>query len=412
MSASAEIISVGTELLLGEIANEDARLISERLAEAGIDVFHHSVTGDNPSRLSDALRTALSRSEIIIFTGGLGPTCDDLTKKTIADYLGLKMSLNEHVRDGIKEYFKKIRKEMTPNNDLQALIPEGAEILTNDWGTAPGILIRHEGKMIFMLPGPPDECSKMTEFRLLPALKEKSGGTIKSRFIRLFGIGESEAESKLIDMMNDHANPTVAPYAKFGEVLIRVTAKAPSGKEALEMTEPAVMEIRRRLGRFIYAIDSGSMEEGLVSLLRNKKMTVSCAESCTGGMLSERITSVPGASEVFPGGIVSYSEDIKSGVLGADINVIRKYGVVSKETAESMAAACRKLFNTDIGIGITGYAGPSAPSEEELGHVFVSVITDKKAITRDLHLGNKRDRVRKTASMHAMKAAIELSIAD
>lgn len=402
MSFSAEIISVGTELLLGEIANEDARIISEKMTELGINVFRHSVVGDNPGRLSETLAAAMKRSDVIIFTGGLGPTYDDLTKKTIADFLGLKMEMHPEIRRDIEAYFKKIGKEMTPNNDLQALIPEGAEVLKNDWGTAPGVLIRNGGKMIFMLPGPPHECREMTVHRVVPALLEKTDGVIKSRYIRIFGPGESKVETVLQDLMLSSENPSVAPYAKLGEIMVRVTAKGRSEEEALAMTEPVVEEIRGRLGDAIYGIDCDSMEQETVRLLKERGLTLSCAESCTGGMLSSRITSVPGASEVFPGGITSYSEEVKAKILGVDMETIRSYGVVSSQTATEMAEKCREMFGTDFGVGITGYAGPSAGPGDTAGHVFVAVSFKNSTECRELHLAGGREKIRRIASSHAL----------
>lgn len=407
MSLTAEIISVGTELLLGETINSDAAMISKELADIGIDVFHHSAVGDNRGRIKEIFQTALNRSDIIIVTGGLGPTYDDITKATIAEQLNLKLEKKEEIIEDIKRYFKNKAKDMPPNNELQALIPQGATVLKNDWGTAPGVMIEHKNKKIFMLPGPPFECKNMMIERVVPILSKISEKALVSRYIRIIGRTESETELLLRDIMTKGVNPTVAPYVKDGEILVRVTASAKTKDEAFKLTEPIVKEIQQILGNSIYAVDIDSPEEVLVNLLKEKKMTISCAESCTGGGIAHKITAVAGASNVFPGGIVSYSEKIKENILGVDPKIISSFGVVSKETAEAMAKKCCELFKTDLAIAVTGYAGPSFGENDSAGHVFISVFYNGKNITNEFNFLGTRERVRNKAIKQALKMAIE-----
>lgn len=408
MKLCAEIISVGTELLLGNIVNTDAQIISQKLAELGINLFYHTVVGDNSVRLADTFKKALKRSSVIIFTGGLGPTCDDITKKTVADVLDLDLIFHQEIKDDFSEYFKKSGRVMTANNDSQAMIPKGAVILKNDWGTAPGVMIEKDGGYIFMLPGPPFECRNMLEHRICPILEKLTKKTIRSRFVRIFGMGESHVESLLHDMMTESTNPTLAPYASFGEAFVRVTAAGADPDEAFRLTEPAVKEVKKRIGSFVYGVDCASIEEAAVNLLREHKLTFSCAESCTGGLLAERITSIPGASDIFPGGLVSYAEEVKSRILGTEPEILSKYGVVSAQTASSMALHAAELFHTDIGAGITGYAGPSAPEGENTGHVFAAVSFGGRIEVREFNIPGDRIKVRRMASSHVLKMVIDL----
>lgn len=408
MTIKAEIISVGTEILLGEILNSDAQIISSALSELGINLYYQTVVGDNYERLSEVFKTALSRSDIIILTGGLGPTYDDITKKTAADALNLRLIEDNDVLKRIQAYFDKKNVEMTPNNKLQALIPQGAKVLQNDWGTAPGIMIEYNKQKIFMLPGPPYECENMLKNRLIPILKEQSDGIIKSKFIRVFGIGESAVEYLLRDIMANAQNPTAAPYAKDGEALVRITAKAADEKEADKLLEPLETEIIKRLGTNVYGINCASLEDQAAELLKKSRLTVSCAESCTGGLLAERLTSISGASNFFPGSIVSYTEEIKNNILKVKKETIEHFGVVSLQTAQEMALQASITFKTDIGIGITGYAGPSAPSENDLGHIFVCVYFKKRYLAKELRLTGNRNKVRRLASSWALKLLIDV----
>ncbi|MDP4109693.1 MAG: CinA family nicotinamide mononucleotide deamidase-related protein, partial [Bacillota bacterium] len=284
---NAEIISVGTELLLGDIANTDAQMISEGLSILGINVYYHTVVGDNPERVKKAVEIAKSRADILITTGGLGPTCDDLTKETLAEAFSKKLYMHKPSLDRMTEMFRCFSRPMTENNKKQAMIPEGSFVLENDWGTAPGCAFEQDGKHVVMLPGPPSECRPMFFEKAFPYLMKLSGGTIVSQTVKIFGLGESAMEERLHDMMNSMSNPTIAPYAKEGECLARVTAKAETEEKAREMIGPVVEKVRDILGDVVYGIDVSSLEEVAVNLLRDRKLTLATAESCTGGLLSK-----------------------------------------------------------------------------------------------------------------------------
>ena len=338
----AEILCVGTELLLGDIVNTNAVYLAKELAKLGINVYHQAVVGDNPERLKASLKEALSRCDLVITTGGLGPTCDDLTKETAAEVLGLPMEENAEELHHIKEYFQKINRTMTDNNRKQALIPKGAVILKNGFGTAPGILAENNGKFLALLPGPPREMRPMFDNELAPILKKYTGKTLVSRTIHIFNVGESSVESKLKDLMNSLENPTLAPYAKDGEVLLRVTAAAESTEKGYEMIEPVIEKVRETIGNeYIYGIDVGNLQTALVKALHEKNLKIATAESITGGLVSKRITEVSGSSEVFECGICSYSNNIKHSVLGVSQETLDSFTVYSAETALVMAKGVR-----------------------------------------------------------------------
>ena len=405
MAYTAEIIGVGTELLLGNIANTDAQDVSRALSELGINVYFHTVVGDNPERLKQAVEIARSRADIIITTGGLGPTCDDLTKQTLAEAFGKKLVYNEDEARAIREFFEKRlhNTEMTENNFQQAYLPEDCVIFHNGCGTAPGCAFRSGGTHVLMLPGPPKECRAMLENCAVPYLKALSDAEIHSHNIHIFGMGESAVEARLRDLMLTLENPTLAPYAKESEVLLRVTAKARSGDEAEELMKPVLQKVRAVLGDIIYGIDTDTLENTVVTLLKEKKLTLSAAESCTGGLLSKRVTDIRGSSEVFYGGVTTYFTGSKTSVLGVDAALIRDKGVVSQEVAEEMASRARALFGTDLGVGITGIAGPDSDgSGLAVGTVFVALATAERVFWRGLKLFPERARVRTAASGHAL----------
>ena len=301
MSLTAEILSVGTELLLGNTANTDAQDVSKTLSELGINVYCHTVVGDNPKRVKEAVAAAKSRADIIITTGGLGPTYDDLTKQTVAEAFGKKLIFHEEEFDKIKEKYGAVLygMKMPENNIAQAYLPEGCTILENICGTAPGCVFEADGKTVIMLPGPPRECRAMLETGVKPYLSKRSGQIILSHNIHVFGLGESAVEMKLRDVMEKMENPTLAPYAKDGEVMLRLTARASSVQEAENMMAPVLLKVRETMGDIIYGVDTNTLENTVVSLLKEKGFTVSAAESCTGGLLSKRITDIPGSSQVF-----------------------------------------------------------------------------------------------------------------
>lgn len=397
-----EIIAVGTELLLGEIVNTDAQVISQGLAELGINVYFETVCGDNPERLRSVLEIAKSRADIIITTGGLGPTADDLTKETIAAAFGKGLVLHQPSMDRLRAHFKD--RPMTKNNEKQAYLPEGCTVLDNDWGTAPGCAFEAEGCTVIMLPGPPTECTNLFKHRAMPYLEKMSGGTLCSRYIRVFGLGESAMEDKLAHQMKTWKNPTAAPYAKDGECLVRVTAMAPTREEARRMTEPAVEELCGILGDVVYGIDVDSLEEVVVKGLTERGLTLATAESCTGGLLGKRLTDVPGASACYVGGVVSYSNDVKQRLLGVRGDTLAQQGAVSEQTACQMAEGVRLATGADIGLSTTGVAGPDGGTDEKpVGLVYIGLSTAKgtRAI-RILRTGWKRDRIRRWASSTAL----------
>lgn len=405
MTHTAEIISVGTELLLGNIANTDAQDISQMLSELGINVYYHTVVGDNPERLKAAVAIAKTRADIIITTGGLGPTCDDLTKQTLAEAFGKKLLFDEQEAQEIRDYFatRLHSHQMTDNNYQQALLPEGCVPFHNDCGTAPGCAFEAEGVHVLMLPGPPRECVPMFRSCAMPYLRRLSDLELRSHNIHIFGLGESFVEDKLRDTMLRLQNPTLAPYAKQGEVRLRVTARAHTDEEAEAMMAPVIDEVRRKVGNCIYGIDTDTLENTVLTLLREKKMTLATAESCTGGLVSKRVTDISGSSQVFLGGAVTYAASSKTALLGVPAELIARENVVSAPVAEAMARGVRERFGSDLGIGITGIAGPNSDETgTPVGTVFVSLAAPETVYTRHLHLGHDRDRVRTAAANHAL----------
>ncbi|MBO4327579.1 MAG: competence/damage-inducible protein A [Clostridia bacterium] len=400
-----EILSVGTELLMGQIANTDAQYISARLPETGAGVFFHTVVGDNPSRLRECLDIALGRSDVVITTGGLGPTQDDLTKQVIADHFGLKLIDDAGSRRRIEEFFKRRGQIPTDNNYRQSLIPEGARIIPNENGTAPGCMIfgtgAFSGKTVIMLPGPPKELKPMFDRYVMEYFAGRSGMALKSRFVRICGTGESAVETKLMALIDGQTNPTFATYAKDGLVTVRVTAGAKDEKEADELVESGVNQIINILGDDVYSVDNEEPEEALIRLLKANSLTVSAAESLTGGMISSKLTSVPGASSVFMGGVVSYTDAVKHGVLGVKQETLTKFTAVSSETCREMADGVKRLIGTDISIAVTGYAGP-AVADEPVGLVFIGVAAGGLTYVKECHFSGSRDRIRTLTAVNAI----------
>lgn len=409
---NCEIICVGTELLLGETLNTNSAYIAGRLSQAGVNVYKHTVVGDNPERLKSVVEYALTANDAVVLTGGLGPTCDDLTKETVAAYFDKTMVLDERALTDIKEYFKSAGKQMTENNEKQALVPEGAQVLYNRNGTAPGIIIEACGKLAVLLPGPPREMKELFDNEVMPYLCKKSGKTMVSTNIHLFGIGEAAAESKLKQLMNSLSNPTLAPYAKDGEVLLRVTAAAESSSQAEKMIQPIVEQVRTIIGdEYIYGINVENLQTALVKVLSSKGLKIASAESCTGGLVSKRITDVSGASEVFDCGVCTYANSVKEQLIGVSHETLVKYGAVSAQTAQEMAMGVRKLANADIGISTTGLAGPTGgTAEKPVGTVYIGISTKSKTVSKKLFLGHKngseRDLIRYLASSHVIYEAL------
>ena len=398
---NTEILSVGTELLLGHVTNTDARDISEMLSQIGINVRYHTVVGDNPQRLEECVKVAKERADIIITTGGLGPTCDDLTKQILAKAFGLRLVRDENEQKGLYEYIN-IGKLLTPNNFQQAMLPEGCTVFHNDWGTAPGCAFEKDGKIVIMIPGPPKECNAMFRTCAIPYLKKLSDGQIVSHSLRIFGMGESAVDQLFRDEMNAMTNPSMAPYAKECDCLLQVTAKAHSEAEAEEMLKPIIAHVKEKLGEVVYGMDVECIEEAVIQLLREKRLRFSAAESCTGGDIARRFTDIPGASECFLGGVVTYTNEAKAKLLGIDPALIEEKGAVSFEVAKEMAERVRSLLGSDIGVGVTGLAGPDGDGVHEVGTVFVSMAAPEQTWVKELHLGTFRTRsfIRRMAGNH------------
>ena len=408
MSHTVEILSVGTELLLGNIANTDAQMLSQGLSELGLNVYYHTVVGDNPQRAREAVAIAKGRADIIITTGGLGPTCDDLTKNVLADAFGKKLVYDEDSAQRIKSYFTRVGRPMTENNLQQAMLPEGCTVLPNDWGTAPGCAFQADGVHVIMLPGPPSECRPMFRYRAVPYLQSLSEGVIASHTLKLFGIGESSMEAQLRDRMNAMSNPTLAPYAKEGECELRVTAKAPTDQQAQALLKPTVEELKALFGSKVYGVDVSSLEEVVEDLLKQKGLTVGVAESCTGGLMAKRLTDLPGASQVFRGGIVSYTNAVKAGVLGVPQALLDQFGAVSPQVAQAMAEGARRALGCDLALSSTGVAGPDKDDwGNEVGTMFVAIATPEGSYVRALNLGDRpvRARLRTQTAHHAFDLA-------
>lgn len=407
----AEILCVGTELLIGDIVNTNAAYLARRLATLGIGVYRQSVVGDNAERLADDLRVALSRADLVITSGGLGPTADDLTKETAARVFGRKMQCHIPSLERIEAYFAATGRVMTENNKKQAMMPEGAIVFDNDYGTAPALALENEdGKILVMLPGPPRELEPLFAERVEPYLRPRCEAVLFSRNVHVAGLGESMVESLLPRELLDAANPTVAPYCVAGEVRLRVTARAADKKKAAILCDTAVEAIKNSpVGTHIYAIDTPSPEDALIALLRERGATVSVAESCTGGLIAKRLTDVPGSSAVFVGGAVTYQTHTKTAMLGVDPALIEQHGVVSAEVACAMAQGAADAFDTDVAIATTGYAGPGGGTPKEpVGTVYIAVAYRGKLTHRRLCVSPMRDRsyIRTVAATNAIVDAL------
>ena len=405
MSYTAELIAVGTELLLGNIANTDAQVISQGLSAMGINVYYHTVVGDNPDRLRAAVDIAKGRADIIISTGGLGPTCDDLTKQTLAAAFGLPLVFHQPSADRIADYFRRLHPDrpMTENNLQQAMLPQGCTVFDNDWGTAPGCAFESGGVRVLMLPGPPRECRAMFQHRALPYLQSLSDGVILSRPLKLFGIGESAMEARLRERMNAMTNPTLAPYAKEGECELRITAHAPNKEAAHALIAPVEADIRALFGPLVYGADVKNLESAVLQLLKDKGLTFGTAESCTGGLIAKRITDLPGASSVLRGGVVSYTDAVKHGVLGVPQDLLDRYGAVSTQVAQAMAQGARRVLGCDLAVSTTGVAGPDRDDRgNPVGLVYVALAGPDFCYVKELRLGaSGRAGIRNRSAHHA-----------
>ncbi len=413
---NAEIICVGTELLLGEVVNTNAAYIAERLAELGVSVYHQSVVGDNPMRLRDELSSALSRCGLVIMTGGLGPTYDDLTKETAAELFGRRLVMDGRALEEIRDYFHRTGRKMAESNAKQALVPEGAMVLYNQWGTAPGMIIEGDGelsgKCVVLLPGPPREMRNMFEFYLIEYVAERTESRIVSRNIHLIGIGESAAEELLLPLIEEATNPSLAPYAKDGEVRFRVTASAKTVKEAEAMCDSLVHKVLdSEVGEFVYGIDVGSIERAVANALFDKGETLATVESCTGGLIAKRLTDISGISAVYLGGAVTYANDAKEKLVDVKHETLIAHGAVSEKTAREMAEGIRKALGADYGISTTGIAGPDGGTPEKpVGTVYIAVASRDETRVKRLQLPPMRDReyIRTAAATNALALLLEV----
>jgi nicotinamide-nucleotide amidase len=399
----AEIVAVGTELLMGQIANTNAQYISRRLAELGINVYFHSVVGDNPARLEETLKKALIRSDIVITTGGLGPTKDDLTKETIARTMNRNLVFHAEILELIREFFMRKHRQMVANNEKQAYLPDNSIIIPNPNGTAPGCIIEENGKTVIMFPGPPKEMQPMFDQTVFAYLREKTGLVLVSRMLKVFGIGESELETRLMDLIDQQDNPTIAPYVAQGEVTVRVTARCEKKEEAGRLLAPVVREIEARLGEMVYSHEGESLEQVVFNLLRENALVMATAESCTGGLLAERMTSLPGASQVFQRGYVTYANQAKIDDLGVSESTLDAFGAVSRETALEMVRGLVQRTGASVGAAITGIAGPDGgTAEKPVGLVFIAVTVKNKTACKCFELMGNRERIRNDACMRAL----------
>ncbi|MCI8889146.1 MAG: competence/damage-inducible protein A [Hungatella sp.] len=402
---TVEVISVGTELLLGNIVNTNARFLAEKCALLGLTMYNQVVVGDNEERLKDAVYTAVGRSDIVILTGGLGPTEDDLTKETCAKVMETALVEDPHTKERIQEYFKNSTfKKITDNNWKQAMVPQGAMVLDNDNGTAPGLIIEKYGKHLILLPGPPGEMIPLFNGQVEPYLAKMRPELIVSKMVKICGIGESQVEDRLLDLIDSQTNPTIATYAKTGEVHVRVTASAPDRETADKLIRPVVKEIKKRLGICVYSTkDEETLEMAVVRLLKKYELTVATAESCTGGLVAGRIVNVPGASDVFREGFVTYSNKAKRKHLDVSKNTLKKYGAVSKETAKEMAIGGAFATDSDLCVAITGLAGPDGGTEEKpVGLVYMACCLGGKVTVEKYQFKGNRQKIREQSVVRAL----------
>ena len=398
-----EILAVGTELLLGDIVNTNAQYLARRLADLGISVFNQSVVGDNEERLLDTFKIAFNRAELVITTGGLGPTKDDLTKEVGAKYFSKELFIHEASLHFLEDFFGKRNLPVNEGNRKQAYIPIGAHVLPNDYGTAPGCIIDENNKILIMLPGPPKEMKPMFENYVVPYLKKYDTGVLISKVLRICGIGEGQMAEKISSIIDNQDNPTVAPYAKEGEVTLRITGKAKDEEAAQKIIFPIENKIRQILGADIYGIGDTSLEEVVGQKLINSKLTISTVESCTGGLLAGRLINYPGISEVFMEGAVTYSNEAKIKRLGVSPDIINANGAVSREVAAAMAVGIAKVSGTNIGISTTGVAGPAGGTKEKpVGLVYIGLCINGIVKTKELRLWGMRQKIRERTVVEAL----------
>lgn len=401
---TVELICVGTELLLGNIVNTNAAYLAEKCAGLGLACYFQTVVGDNRERLSLVLKTALERSDVIILSGGLGPTEDDLTKEVAAKVCGKQLVMHNPSKKAIRKYFEEKGIKPTDNNWKQAMLPEGCIVLDNHNGTAPGVIMELENTKVVLLPGPPNELCPMFEESVMPYLAGMTAQVICSQTVKICGVGESRAETMVKDLIDAQTNPTIATYAKTGEVHIRVTAGAGDRKEAMKLIKPVVKELKSRFGNDIYSTEGNTtLEKAVMDLLCANDLTVTCAESCTGGLLSARLINVPGISDTYKAGVITYSNKAKRRFLGVKKSTLQKYGAVSEQTAEEMAKGAALLLKADVAVAVTGLAGPDGGTEEKpVGLVYIACSVKGKVTVRRYHFSGSRSKVRESAVSAAL----------
>lgn len=400
-----ELISVGTELLLGNTVNTNASYLAEKCAALGLSLYYQTTVGDNFKRLEETLQVALNRSDVVILTGGLGPTQDDLTKEVAAKVMGKALVEDARTKERITEYFIKSQViTITENNWKQALIPEGAIVVDNNNGTAPGIIIEENNKSVIMLPGPPNELIPMFMDEIYDYLNKLQPEIIYSQIVKLCGVGESTAETLIHDLISEQSNPTIAPYAKVGEVHLRVTAKAKDEEEAKKLIKPVVKELKARFGKNVFSTDeTETLEEAVIKLLIKNELTLTTAESCTGGMLASRLVNVPGVSDVFRQGFITYSNKSKRKILSVQKSTLKKYGAVSEKTAKEMAKGGVFATDSDICVSITGIAGPEGGTEEKpVGLVYIACYINDKVTVKEFYFKGNRAKIREQSVVRAL----------
>lgn len=408
---TVEIIAVGTEILLGNIVNTNAAYLAEKCAGLGLSCYHQDVVGDNEERLCETIKTALSRADILLLSGGLGPTQDDLTKEAAAKVMGKPLYLHEESRDAIRLFFEKRGLEITDNNWKQAMVPEGCIVVENPNGTAPGIIMAENGKHVILMPGPPNELVPMFENSIMPYLSKLQSCVIYSQTVKICGVGESKLETMVRDLIENQTNPTIATYAKTGEVHLRVTARAEDEKEAKKLVKPVVKELKGRFGSSIYTTDDAvTLEKSVVDLLLANHLTICTVESCTGGLLAARLVNVPGVSEVFKAGYITYSNKAKRRLLGVKKSLLLKHGAVSEQVAKEMARGAALISKADVTVSVTGIAGPDGGTEEKpVGLVYMGCSVCGRVTVKKCQFSGSRGKIREntvSAALSLMRECI------
>lgn len=399
-----EIIAVGTEILLGNIVNTNAQYLAQKCAALGLSMYHQTVVGDNRERLNEAISKARSRSDIIILSGGLGPTEDDITRDVCAGAFGRELKINESVKKTIYDFFAARGDVKVADSNLrQAMVPEGAIVLDNANGTAPGLIIEADDCKAILLPGPPNELIPMFEKQVYPYLNSLGEETIYSRVVKICGFSESLAEEMILDIIDGQTNPTVATYAKTGEVHIRVTARTGSEEQAESLISPVVDKLYARFGNNIYTTDENEcLEQVVVKLLKRHGLTISTAESCTGGMVASTLINVSGASDVIKEAYVTYCDEAKHKLVGVSTDTLEEFSAVSRETAAEMAEGCAKSAESNAAVSVTGVAGPGPDDDKPAGLVYIGLYLDGKTEVKECHFRGNREKVRHGAVISAL----------